>query len=487
MKKNNPTKKLDNLKTVIIQAQKGDQIAFNTLVYHFQDMAVGYAYSILGDFHFAEDAAQEAFISTHLKFQQLKNPHSFTGWFRSIVFSQCMRLIRSKRGETRSLPQTEQTASPEPKPDEHLEQNEIKELISQAIQSLPTSEREAMVLFYISEYAQAEIAHFLDVPIYTIKNRLKSARKKLKVQLMDIFQETLYEKRPSKNQVFQNSVQSIVDLAYEEDLNSAEISWDKDVTTHWVLPEKLQGEAVIVARKSGVIAGLGVTRSVFQKIDAGIIFEPSVEEGIVVAANTEIARVHGSARAILMGERTALNFLQHLSGVATLTRTYVNAVSDTDVCISDTRKTLPGLRMHERRAVRLGGGVNHRFGLYDVILITKNHAACVGGLENAVQAVLQHKKAEVRIMIEVASIEDIQKVLPYDIDRIMLDNMSIKAMKEAVGIIRNKNPNIEIEATGNIDLKQVRKVALLGVDFISIGRITHSAPSLDLSLLFAPK
>ena len=162
MKKNNPTKKLDNLETVIIHAQKGDQIAFNTLVYHFQDMAVGYAYSILGDFHFAEDAAQEAFISTHLKFQQLKTPHSFTGWFRSIVFSQCMRLIRSKRGETRSLPQTEQTASPDPKPDEHLEQNEIKELISQAIQSLPTSEREAMVLFYISEYAQAEIAHFLD-------------------------------------------------------------------------------------------------------------------------------------------------------------------------------------------------------------------------------------------------------------------------------------------------------------------------------------
>jgi len=486
MKKNNPTPKMEDLKTTVRQAQNGDQIAFNTLVGHFQDMAVGYAYSILGDFHWAEDVAQEAFINAHLKLYQLKEPQFFARWFRSIVFSQCTRLIRSKQRETIPLAQIEQAHSPEPQADERLEQNEMKEQVARVIQSLPPIEREAIVLFHINEHTQAEIARFLDVPIHTVKNRLKSARKKMKGQFMNIFQETLYEKRPSKNHVFQNSVQSIIDLAYEEDLDSVEISWDKDVTTHWILPEQLKGDAVIVARKSGVIAGLGVTRSVFQKIDAGIIFEPSVEEGSAVEANTEIARVHGSARAILMGERTALNFLQHLSGVATLTRAYVDAVSDTDVCISDTRKTLPGLRMHERRAVRLGGGVNHRFGLYDVILITKNHAACVGGLENAVQAAFQHRKEDVRVMIEVASIEDIRKVLPYAIDRMMLDNMSIEAMREAVAVIRQKNPNIEIEATGNIDLKQVRHVAKVGVDLISIGRITHSAPSLDLSLLFAP-
>ena len=478
---------MEDLKTIVLRARKGDQIAFNVLVGHFQDMAVGYAYSILGDFHWAEDVAQEAFINTHLKLYQLKEPQFFARWFRSIVFSQCTRLIRSKQRETNPLAQVGQAHSSEPQADERLEQNEIKELISIAIQSLPPIEREAIVLFYISEYSQAEVARFLGVPIYTVKNRLKSARKKMKVQLMDIFQETLYEKRPSKNHVFLKSVQSVVDLAYAEDLNSVEISWDKDLTTHWVVPEQLKGDAVIIARKEGVIAGLGVARSVFQKTDAGIIFEPSVDEGSEVEANTEIARVRGSARAILMGERTALNFLQHLSGVATVTRAYVDAVSGTDVCISDTRKTIPGLRVHEKRAVRLGGGVNHRFGLYDVILITENHAACVGGLENAVQAVLQHGKEDVRVMIEVACIEDIRKVLPYSIDRIMLDNMSIEAMSEAVEVIRQENPNIEIEATGNIDLKQVRNVAMVGVDLISIGRITHSAPSLDLSLLFAQK
>ncbi len=283
--------------------------------------------------------------------------------------------------------------------------------------------------------------------------------------------------------------ESLVELALREDFNSADITPEADLTSDWIVPAQSKTRARIIARNQGVIAGLDVARTVFGKLDPGIEFEAQIAEGSQVAPGTLLLCLQGTARALLAGERTALNFLQRLSGIATLTRTYVEAVASTSARITDTRKTTPGLRLLEKYAVRLGGGVNHRFGLYDAVLIKENHASTLGGVGPAVrrahEAARQHQREEIRILVEACDLDEVRSVLEAGPDRIMLENMAIETMRQAVQLIRQKDPGIEIEATGGIALDNVLQVARTGVDLISIGALTHSAPALDLSMLFA--
>jgi len=277
------------------------------------------------------------------------------------------------------------------------------------------------------------------------------------------------------------SFAAIADLALREDLGPDNI----DLTSAWVVPEEARARAAILSRREGTLAGLAVAGAVFHRMDPGILWMPQTEEGSQIRAGQTLAELSGPARAILTGERTALNFLQRLCGVATLTRAFVEAVAGTGARITDTRKTTPGCRALEKYAVRLGGGVNHRLGLYDAVLIKENHAAIAGGVGQAVRRARREGRAGVRIMAEARDLEEARSAAQAGPDRILLDNMGLEEMRRAVPLIRQLDPRIEIEATGDVNLHNVRQVALTGVDFISIGALTHSAPALNLSLLFA--
>ena len=273
--------------------------------------------------------------------------------------------------------------------------------------------------------------------------------------------------------------------ALAEDLGNSDLSPTRDITTHWIL-EGGAGSARIVARQRGVVAGLDAARSVFAQVDPTISFLERVGDGDLVAAGSEVISLDGPIASLLTAERTALNFLQHLSGIATLTRQFAEAVQGTGSAITDTRKTTPGLRELEKQAVELGGGVNHRMGLYDAVLIKENHADAAGGVEAAVSRARQAAAAAGRavpIYAEARDLAEVAALLAAAPDRIMLDNMSVEQMGQAVASIRRATPNTEIEATGGIRLENVHLVAGTGVDLISVGALTHSAPAFDYSLL----
>ena len=278
----------------------------------------------------------------------------------------------------------------------------------------------------------------------------------------------------------------LVDLALREDLGTIDVQ--ADLTAAWTVAKDAEDNARIIARRAGIIAGIEVARTVFARLDERIRFLPQVEDGAPVAADEVLIRLQGSARALLAGERTALNFLQQLSGVATLTGLYVDSIEGTSARITDTRKTTPGWRQLQKRAVQLGGGVNHRMGLYDAVLIKENHATAAGGVRQAVaKAQLQNLDKRVPIFVETETLDEVQDALAEGPDRIMLDNMDAAAMRQAVETIRASNQTIEIEATGGYSLETVREAAETGVDLISIGALTHSAPALDMSMLFTGK
>lgn len=257
-----------------------------------------------------------------------------------------------------------------------------------------------------------------------------------------------------------------------------------DWTTRWTVPAAARAVAEIRAKAPGIIAGLDVAAAVFQQLDRAVEFSPAVADGAAVAPGDLVATVSGPARAILTGERTALNLLQRLSGVATMTRRYVDAVAGTGVRILDTRKTTPGLRLLEKAAVRAGGGANHRTGLFDMILLKENHIAAAGGITAALRLVAQANQTGLPVEVEVRNLDELREAIAAGADRILLDNMSLDAMREAVAIARSgPGPAPLLEASGNMTLERVRDVAATGVDFISVGALTHSAPALDLSLL----
>ena len=272
---------------------------------------------------------------------------------------------------------------------------------------------------------------------------------------------------------------TLIDLALREDLGTVDVEADRTAT--WTVTSHAEAHARIIARQAGVVAGLEIARAVFARLDEGVSVCTEVSDGDAVAAGQTLVRLQGRARSLLAGERTALNFLQQLSGVATLTQRYVQALTGTATRITDTRKTTPGWRHVQKWAVRLGGGVNHRMGLYDAVLIKENHAAAAGGVRAAIDAA---RGQAAPVYVEAENLEEVEEALAGGPDRILLDNMDAPTLRRAVALIRAANPAVEIEATGGYTLATVREVAAAGVDLVSIGALTHSAPALDLSMLF---
>ncbi len=252
-----------------------------------------------------------------------------------------------------------------------------------------------------------------------------------------------------------------------------------DITTDNIISEESVTRATFLAKQDAVIAGLIVAQQVFYLLDKEVEFTAFIKDGDAVKKGDIIAEVKGSTRALLKGERTALNFMQRLSAIATMTNKYVRLVEGTGVKVTDTRKTTPGLRLLEKYAVGCGGGSNHRFSLSDGVLIKDNHIAAAGGIKNAVEAVKKSIPHTVKIEVETESLEEVQEALDCGVDIIMLDNMTNEQMAEAVKLI---NKRALAEASGNVSEETISDIAKTGVDIISVGKLTHSANSVDISM-----
>ena len=257
-----------------------------------------------------------------------------------------------------------------------------------------------------------------------------------------------------------------------------------DITTECTVPTDLQGEGMFVAKANGVLSGLEVAATVFHLVDETLVIDAKCNDGMPVLRGAEIARVTGSIASMLTAERVALNFLQRMSGIATATAGFVKLVEGSGARILDTRKTVPGLRVFDKLAVRHGRGTNHRFGLDDMVLIKDNHIAAAGGLRSAVDLVASRLPAErgIKVEVEVADLNQLIEALACTgVDVIMLDNMTVDEMTTAVKLVRARRPEIKIEASGNVSEQTVRAIAETGVDMISIGALTHSVRALDIS------
>ncbi len=276
----------------------------------------------------------------------------------------------------------------------------------------------------------------------------------------------------------------IVDRAMTEDVEEG------DITTASTIRPDARGQAVIMARQNGLVSGLDAAALVFYRLDPESELLTDLVEGSPITEGDEVFAIKGTLGALLTGERTALNFLMHLSGIATLTSRYVKQVSHTSCRILDTRKTLPGLRLLEKRAVASGGGHNHRLGLFDMILIKDNHIDAAGSIGHAVEGAYDYKTRQgltaIKIEVETRTLDEVRQAVHLPVDRVMLDNFSVLDCAKAVQLIRSVKPEMEIEASGNVKLDNVRAYAETGIDFISIGAITHSADWLDMSMKITP-
>ena len=285
----------------------------------------------------------------------------------------------------------------------------------------------------------------------------------------------------STDPVRDSRVTRLIEIALMEDASMG------DLTSEAIIPEDQLSLATFFCKADGVVAGMDVAGLVFRVVDSSITLEPAVNDGAQVGRGMVLGSLHGATRGILLAERTALNILQRMSGIASLTRRFVDAVAGTGARITDTRKTVPGLRALDKRAVVAGGGVNHRFGLDDMVLIKDNHIAAVGGITSAVErcrAYLQERRITAAIEVETATLDQVREALACpDIARIMLDNFRVDDMKEAVRLIGRA---VETEASGGVSLETVRSIAETGVDFISVGALTHSVTALDISLELSP-
>ena len=273
---------------------------------------------------------------------------------------------------------------------------------------------------------------------------------------------------------------SILTQALLEDIGEG------DVTTNTIIPENHRAKAVLIAKEDFVLAGLPFTERIFQLLDSELKFKANKKDGDIVKKGAVIAMINGNTRSLLTAERTALNLLQRLSGIATLTCRFVEKVKGLPVKIIDTRKTMPGLRTFEKYAVRAGGGKNHRFGLFDGILIKDNHINAAGSIEKAVKMAKLKAQHMLKIEVEAKNIREVRSALSADAEIIMLDNMSIEGIKKSVRMIRSQNPKVIIEASGNINLENVTVIAETGVDLISVGALTHSATAVDISMDLLP-
>jgi nicotinate-nucleotide pyrophosphorylase (carboxylating) len=269
-----------------------------------------------------------------------------------------------------------------------------------------------------------------------------------------------------------DNLKTLIKTALAEDVGSG------DITSQLLIPEDASAELLLVARQKMVLSGVRVPALVYSSLAAGLVgVKSQADDGDVLRAGDVIATLSGNARAILTGERVTLNIMQRMSGVATLTRQYVDAIAGTHAKILDTRKTLPGMRLLDKYAVQCGGGVNHRMGLYDAVLVKDNHVALMGGIAQAIAHC--RSQTTLPIIVECDTLEQLREVLAAKPDRIMLDNMSNDMLREAVRIVAGTVP---LEATGGVNLQTIRGIAETGVDYISVGAITHSAPAVDIGL-----
>jgi len=273
-----------------------------------------------------------------------------------------------------------------------------------------------------------------------------------------------------------DNIKTFISNALREDIGPG------DLTTEALIQPDIEGKAELIAKEPLILAGIEVAREVFHQVNQDINFLGRHPDGEDLSSSTVIATISGPLRSLLTAERVALNLLQRLSGIATLTRQYVNGIEGTKARIVDTRKTTPGLRALEKYAVRIGGGKNHRFGLFDGILIKDNHIAAVGSLTEAVKRAREKAPHTLKIEVETENLDQVREAVSAGAEIIMLDNMDIETMKEAVKLINGK---ALIEASGGINLNNVRQVAETGVDLISVGAITHSARSMDISMEIA--
>lgn len=269
---------------------------------------------------------------------------------------------------------------------------------------------------------------------------------------------------------------TMIRLALAEDVRTG------DVTSAWTIPENQNQHARLIAKEDGVLAGLPIIELVFNELNANVNVVLHKQDGDCVKKGDLIAELSGSTRELLTGERTLLNFIQQLSGVATVAHIFQEALKGGKTKVLDTRKTLPGFRTLQKYAVRVGGGSNHRMGLFDMVLVKDNHIAAAGGVLEALEVVKKNNAENLMVEMEVESLEDLKKLLHKGVDVIMLDNMSNEMMAEALEIIKESGDKVLVEGSGNMTLERAKEIATLGLDYISVGALTHSVKALDISM-----
>jgi nicotinate-nucleotide pyrophosphorylase (carboxylating) len=269
---------------------------------------------------------------------------------------------------------------------------------------------------------------------------------------------------------------TLIRLALAEDVHTG------DFTSLWTLPAEQVQTATLIAKESGIVAGMPIIPLVFSELGGNVEIDAFIQDGDSVKSGDKIATIKGETKTLLSGERVMLNFLQQLSGVATITGKFVTALKGGKTKVLDTRKTIPGFRTLQKYAVLAGGGSNHRMGLWDMVLVKDNHIAAAGGVLEAWNAVKKQNTQNLKVEIEVENLEQLKLLLGLGVDRIMLDNMSNETMREAVRIVRESGDSPELEASGNMTLERVREIADIGLDFISVGALTHSVQALDISM-----
>ncbi|MBQ2008315.1 MAG: carboxylating nicotinate-nucleotide diphosphorylase [Alistipes sp.] len=275
---------------------------------------------------------------------------------------------------------------------------------------------------------------------------------------------------------YENLITKLLDLGIEEDINTG------DITTESIIPATMNAVATMTAKQEGVISGLEIVKMVYERFQQDIVFTPYFKDGDFVSKGDVILKIEASYPTLLRGERLSLNLFQRMCGIATETAKYVRELADTHTELLDTRKTAPGLRVLDKMAVKHGGGTNHRMGLYDMAMIKDNHIKMAGGITKAVEQVRSNIAPEIKIEVETTNLDEVREAIAAGADIIMLDNMDNATMTEAVAIIKGANPSIKAEASGNMNIPRLKEVAATGVDYISVGALTHTVKAMDISM-----
>ena len=275
---------------------------------------------------------------------------------------------------------------------------------------------------------------------------------------------------------YENLINKLLDLGIEEDINTG------DITTESIIPESMNAAATMTAKQDGVISGLEIVKMVYDRFQSDVVFTPYFKDGDAVKKGDVILKVEATYPTLLRGERLSLNIFQRMCGIATETAKYVKELADTHTELLDTRKTAPGLRVLDKLAVKHGGGTNHRMGLYDMAMIKDNHIKMAGGIAKAVEQVRARISEGIKIEVETTTLDEVHQAIEAGADIIMLDNMDNNTMTEAVSIIKAANKGIKTEASGNMNIPRLKEVAATGVDYISVGALTHTVKGMDISM-----